>query len=281
MECAHIPWPSNEEFLRGLSRRAAAERVPLSGSLALTHRCNLRCVHCYLSGAPAPRAELTADQWRHVLDEVAEAGCLTLLVTGGEPLLRSDFGEIYRHARSNGLLVTVFTNGTLVSDEVIDLFAEYAPRAVELTLYGATAGTYERITGVPGSYDRCRAGMERLLRAGINVRAKTVLMTLNAHEFSDIEQLALDWGVRFRFDAAIFPRLNGDRAPLALALLVWASRLACRAPASIAATERPRSSRAGRGHVQVVRNDRRGVAPEVLFGGRVFADPAPCREVGW
>jgi len=216
VECAHIPWPSNEEFLRGLSRRAAAERVPLAGSLALTHRCNLRCVHCYLSGAPAPRAELTAEQWRHVLDEVTEAGCLSLLITGGEPLLRSDFRVIYRHARSNGLLVTVFSNGTLISDEVIDLFREYPPRAVELSLYGVTAGTYERITGVPGSYGRCRAGIERLLDAGINVRLKTILMTLNAHEFSAIEQLAFDWGVRFRFDAAIFPRLNGDRAPLAL-----------------------------------------------------------------
>ena len=71
-----------------------------------------------------------------VIDEITEAGCLSLLITGGEPLLRHDFSEIYRHAKKSGLLVTVFTNGTLITPAVIELFADLPPQIVEISLYG-------------------------------------------------------------------------------------------------------------------------------------------------
>ena len=87
---------------------------------------------------------------------------------------------------------------------------------VEITLYGATAATYERITGVRGSYERCLSGIRRLLERKISVRLKTILMTLNRHEFAAIGNLARAWGVKFRFDAALFPCLDGDKGPLAL-----------------------------------------------------------------
>jgi radical SAM protein with 4Fe4S-binding SPASM domain len=218
MECTEQSWLSNEQYLRTLARKAAAERVPVAGSMAITHRCNLRCVHCFLGDEAGhervTRRELTITQIRDILDQVVAAGCLTMLLTGGEPLLRPDFGEIYRYARQLGLLVTVFTNGTLVSERDIGLFAEMPPRAVELTMYGATAATYERITGVAGSFARFLCGFEKLLRAGVHVRLKTMLMTWNAHELRDMQSFARDNGVVFRFDAGISPRLNGDHAPL-------------------------------------------------------------------
>jgi len=189
--------------------------VPVAGSFALTHRCNLGCVHCYL-GAGGAREELATGQILRLLDEVVEAGCLTMLITGGEPLLRPDFGQVYRHAKTSGLLVTVFTNGTLVSDRIVELFTELPPRMVEISLYGATASTYERITGVPGSFERCLRGFQRLRQAGVALRLKTMLMTWNSHEFLAMEQLAAENDVPFRFDAGISPRLDGSREPLAL-----------------------------------------------------------------
>jgi len=208
------------EFIRRFSQKSAQFRVPLSGSIDLTHRCNLRCVHCFLGDhADQSRVscrEMNTGKILSLIDEITEAGCLFLLITGGEPLLRKDFAAIYRHTKMNGLLVTLFTNGTLITDEILALFDDLPPHFVEISLYGATSHTYERISGVEGSFERCMTGIQRLLDHGFDTRIKTVLMTLNRHEFSDIENIAKALGVRFRFDAAIFPCTDGRKYPLDL-----------------------------------------------------------------
>jgi radical SAM protein with 4Fe4S-binding SPASM domain len=219
MECAGI-WPSNAEFIREFNKRSADLRIPISGSLDLTYRCNLRCIHCYLGQTPLrqefPRHEMSTGRILSVIDEMTEAGCLFLLITGGEPLLREDFPEIYGHAKQRGLITTVFTNGTRITDRILDLFGDLPPRMVEISLYGATASTYESVTGVPGSYEKCLIGLQRLLERNITVRLKTILMTINRHEFYAIGDMARHFGVKFRFDAAIFPCLDGDLSPLRL-----------------------------------------------------------------
>lgn len=220
MKCKEPVWPGTKEYMEDFTARIEKLRIPLSGSLELTHRCNLNCVHCYLG----PRDERQVHEGREMstgrvlslLDEMIAAGCLNLLITGGEPLLREDFAAIYRHARGNGLLVTVFTNGTMVTDDIIQLFRELPPVEVEISLYGATAATYESITGVPGSYEKCLRGVNSLLKNGTRVDLKTVLMTLNSHELYDMENIAKDFGVKFRFDPAISPCLNGNGDPLRL-----------------------------------------------------------------
>lgn len=220
MECTHTTWLSNEEYLKQFNRTVAQQQIPLSGSIDLTHQCNLKCVHCYLgdksSIGQSHDKELTTDQWIGLMDDITEAGCLYLVFTGGEPLLRKDFAEIYSHAKTNGLLVTVFTNGTLISDRILELFEDLPPNAVEISLYGATAAAYEKITRVKGSYERCLLGIQKLLDHQINVKLKTILMTYNRHEFDDMKNMANAYGVTFRFDAAIFPCLNGDKAPIRL-----------------------------------------------------------------
>ena len=211
-------WLSNEEYIRQFNIKSAELRVPVSGGLDLTHRCNLKCIHCYLGDRSfrMQHKEMSTQQILSILDQVTEAGCLHFLLTGGEPLLREDFPEIYRHAKNNGLLVTVFTNGTLITDKILELFRDLPPRLVEISLYGATASTYETVTGVPGSYEKCIHGIERLLDSSINTGLKTILMTVNENEFFAIEQLAKGYDVKFRFDAAIFPCFNGNKAPLNL-----------------------------------------------------------------
>lgn len=221
MECAGTAWLSDSQYLEQFNEKALRLRIPLAGSIDLTHRCNLRCVHCYLgpqtaTEEEAAKHEMGTHKVLSVIDEITEAGCLFLILTGGEPLLRADFADIYRHSKANGLLVTVFTNGTLITDHIIELFDDMPPHTVEISLYGASARTYEKITGVRGSYERCVSGIERLLERGIDVRLKTILMLPNKHELFDMERMAREFGVRFRFDAAIFPRLNGDRTPLSL-----------------------------------------------------------------
>lgn len=224
MDCTDLAELSNADVLNRLSRQAVKAGIPLSASMELTERCNLHCVHCYLGDQDALRQnrarELNTAQWLKVIDQIADLGCLYLLITGGDPLIRKDFAEIYTHARRRGLLVTVFTNGTLVTDAMVELFRELPPFVIEVTLYGATQATYEAITGVPGSYARCLAGFEKLRALGLDARLKTILMKPNQQEFQQIADFCRAHSHRgkFRFDFEIQGCLDGEKGPIALRL---------------------------------------------------------------
>lgn len=202
------------EFLAEVRRRIAVGRIPFTGSMDLTHRCNLKCLHCYLGDLRTPssaaRRELGTDEWRGIIGEMADAQCLELLMTGGEPLLRPDFPAIYTHARERGILVAVFTNATLIDERIADLWKDLPPMLVEASLYGATPVTHDRITGVAGSWSRTLAGARLLLERGIKTGLKTILMKPNVHEYAAMEQLAESMGCSWRLDSAVFPCLPGS-----------------------------------------------------------------------
>jgi radical SAM protein with 4Fe4S-binding SPASM domain len=198
------------EFLAEL--RAEERRLPIQGTLETTFRCNLRCVHCYVNEAAGDRVveerEASTGRLLRLVDEIVEAGCLELLLTGGEVLLRRDFAEVYVHAVRSGLRVTVFTNGTMITDAVADLLDRYRPKRVEITLYGMTRETYEKVTGVPGSYDRCREGIRRIHERGIPLRLKTMAMTWNLEEVPAMRAFAEELGVPFQHDGLLNPRVD-------------------------------------------------------------------------
>ena len=212
---------ANQENLariRSLQHLFVKQRIPASGSINLTDRCNLNCIHCYLgirrSDTKLQKKELHSKQWLPIIDQVTEAGCLYLLLTGGEVLLKADFEAIYRKAVTNGMLVTIFTNGTLINKSILSLFDELPPRSIEISLYGATAKTYEKITGVKGSFKKCLKGIKGLNDNGLKFKLKTMMLAQNSNEWHAIEKIATDYGVDFRMDAAISPCLDGDKGPL-------------------------------------------------------------------
>jgi radical SAM protein with 4Fe4S-binding SPASM domain len=190
----------------------------MNGAFDLTYRCNLRCVHCYgghlVGQTRSQAAELDTKQVVGLLSEAARAGCLMLLLSGGEPLLREDFVQVYTAARRLGFVVSVFTNASLVTQAHVDAFGEYPPEMVEVSIYGATEATYERITGVPGSFRRARRGIEQLMARGVRVGLKTMILRDNVEEITAIEAMARDLGVRFRLDPLVTARLDGDQTPL-------------------------------------------------------------------
>ncbi len=154
-----------------------------------------------------------------LLDELAAAGCVWLLFTGGEILLRPDFPEIYDCAKEKGFLVTLFTNATLVTSELAERLARSRPFSIEVTLYGATRATYEAVTGVPGSFGRCLRGIAYLKDRGLPLKLKSTVLTLNRHEIREMQRLAEeDLGLPFRFDAQLNPRCDSSQAPLGVRL---------------------------------------------------------------
>lgn len=207
----------------GLYERVLGERVPIDGSIEVTRRCNQTCVHCYnnlpLGDQEARRSELTYEEHCRILDEITRAGCLWLLYTGGEIFARGDFLDIYTYAKQKGLLITLFTNGTLITPEIVDYLVQWRPFSIEITLYGRTKRTYERITGIPGSYDRCIRAIRMLMERGLPLKLKTMVITLNKHEIWDMKRFAEeDLGLEFRFDAMINCRIDCSQRPLALRL---------------------------------------------------------------
>lgn len=210
MSCEEVGY---DEYFTNLNRQMDFQRAPLVGILELTERCNLRCQHCYIHDAARDRKvrsrELTTEQWSGILDEVAESGCLWMTWTGGEILLRSDFVELYRYAKGKGFLITLMTNGTLLTPELVMLFREWYPHYMEITLYGMTTEVYEEVTGVPGAYERCIRGIEALVEAGIPLRLKTMGMTLTRHELQAMYDYADGLGVEFRHDSVLRPTFYG------------------------------------------------------------------------
>jgi radical SAM protein with 4Fe4S-binding SPASM domain len=225
-----------DDFLLRLNRKVRDEHIPISGSLDVTEACNLRCVHCYIR-RESPRVP---SQWNPrrvdgLFGEMADAGCLFLLLTGGEPLIDSGFPGLYTQARRRGFVTTVFTNATCVDDRILDLWRDLPPGLVEVTIYGATAPVYERVTGVQGSFRAAMTGLDRLQSLGIPLRLKTVLLSCNADELPAMEALAKSRDLRFRMDAAVFARLDGSQDPLALRVDPrLAARMELRDPARVA-----------------------------------------------
>src|SRR5579872_2106852 len=149
-------------FSRSIHQRFFGKRAPVDVSIEVTRRCPLQCLHCYnnlpMNDAAARTQELTFEEHCRLLDELVAAGTLWILYTGGEIFARSDFLQIYTEAKKRGFLVTLFTNGTMITPRVADYLAEWRPFAIEITLYGATQETYEALTKIPGSYAKCMNG---------------------------------------------------------------------------------------------------------------------------
>ena len=212
---------SYTEFSRNV--HANSMRVPINGTIEISHRCPLNCSHCYnnlpMGDAVARGREMsTADHYR-LLDELAELGCLWMLYTGGEIFARRDFLDIYTYAKKKGFLITLFTNGTLVTERIADHLAMWRPFAIEITLYGLTQQTYERLTGIPGSYEKCMRGIRLLLDRGLPLALKTVAVSTNRHEIPEMQRFVEEeLGVRFKFDSMINPRVDCSQSPLEVRL---------------------------------------------------------------
>lgn len=204
-------FPSGSARLDAMRRRALAAGIPLHGTMALTHRCNLRCIHCYvLPNAKSPQQELSTDDWLALAQEAAAAGCFSILLTGGEPLVRDDFAEIYLGIRAMGIHAMLFTNATRVDEHIIAALCAAPPRLIEVTVYGATPATYARVTGRTEAHAEAMRGIAMMRAAGLPVRLKTVLLQGNRHEFEAIRALAGEKELPVRYDAVIQPRFPGD-----------------------------------------------------------------------
>ena len=163
--------------------------------IELTERCNNDCIHCCINlpaNDPGAKArEMTTVQVKRILTEAAALGCLRVRFTGGEPLLRPDFEELYLFARRLGLKVLIFTNARLITPQLADLLAHIPPLVfMEITVYGMRKESYEAVSRVPGSFAQFRRGVDLLLDRKVPFIVKSVLLPPNKAEMDEFESWA-------------------------------------------------------------------------------------------
>lgn len=206
-----------EKFWSSFYKKTAGQKIPFEASFELTYRCNLRCRHCYIVPDPH-KQELNTNEVIFILDQLAEAGCLQLYLTGGEIFTREDIFKILKVARNKGFNITLSTNGTLINSEAADRIKELGLIWLEISLYGITKETYQAVTQIPGSFKQCLKGIGLLKKRDIPLWLKMTVMRQNVEEFDQIKAFADELGVGFRYGGHIHSRIDGSRIPLSFCL---------------------------------------------------------------
>lgn len=192
--------------------------IPFFAYFEVTSRCNLRCMHCFHQGASHTSRELSTKDSITVLRQLARAGTLAISFSGGEPLMRPDFSTIARSAKDLGFAWELYTNGTLITEEIADTIAASMPLKVYVTLYGAKKESYGRITKKPGMFKNAVNGVRLLSERKVPTRIQTILLRESSvDDLFAVREIAAKYNVRYREPGfRILPARNGERlAPFA------------------------------------------------------------------
>ena len=190
------------------------EHAPYAAMIEIADRCNETCVHCYQ--VQGQKGEIETDDWRRIMDELAEMGVVFLTISGGEATLRKDFLDIVRHARKRRFAVKIYTNGLSMTRALAQELAALAVQEVQISLYSHEAAIHDGVTCVPGSWEKTTAGARYLVEAGVKVVLKSPLMTVNKDGVEAYADFVRSLGCDYSMDPHLDPREDGDREPESL-----------------------------------------------------------------
>jgi len=189
--------------------RAQFRCEPITGSMELLPLCNLNCDMCFVrlskKEMEAQGRLRTGKEWLTIGKQMAEAGTLFLLLTGGEPLLHPDFEEIYLGLKKLGLIVTLNTNATLIDEHWAAFFGKYKPRRINITLYGGSNETYADLCHYSGGYDRVVNAVRMLRENGVDVKFGCSVTPKNVHDIEKMQDTANSLGVPISMDTYMMP----------------------------------------------------------------------------
>lgn len=198
------PYHALQDAVNGL---ASAKRFPLSAIFELSPVCNFKCPFCYARVSPeelAAKGErvLRFAEWKRYIDEARAMGTFKLTLTGGECMLHPDFCEIYRYAYRQGFELTLMTNGSCVTPEILEMFRDCPPEGVYLTLYGSSPETYAKVCGSAAFFERVLQNVYALKDLGLDVVLQYTADRDNVAELRDIYALSKSLGVQLRHTIA-------------------------------------------------------------------------------
>ena len=197
-----------------LFTKATRKKIPLGGTFELTPVCNMDCRMCYVKMSrqqqEAIRPLISAEEWLRLGQEAKGHGLLYLLLTGGEPFSRPDFREILAGLHKMGLVLTINSNGTLIDEKTMEWLVQTPPVRINITLYGASDATYERLCRNPRGFTRVTKAIRMLRDAGITVKINCSLTPYNADDLEGIIRFAKEEGLVVQATSYMFPPVRRD-----------------------------------------------------------------------
>jgi radical SAM protein with 4Fe4S-binding SPASM domain len=170
---------------------AKAEFKPRLVFWEVTKGCNLRCIHCRATATElSSPTDLPTKKALDIIDQIASVANPILVLSGGEPLYRSDIFQLARYAGDKGLRVALATNGTLVTKEVARMIADSAIKRVSISLDGADAATHDSFRGIPGAFEAALYGFRNLKDVGMSVQINMTIARHNAEQLPRVLELA-------------------------------------------------------------------------------------------
>ncbi len=184
-------------------RRPFVPGAPFQVVWDVTHRCNLRCQHCYASAGKPMEDELTTDEALDLIDRLARMGVAVIAFSGGEPLVRPDILQLIRHARDCGIYVALATNGTLITPEKARQLHEAGAEYVQISIDGADAKTHDEFRGIQGCFERTLVGVRNAVAEGFFVNISTTATKANYEQIPKIidlcNELGVNWVMAYNF----------------------------------------------------------------------------------
>lgn len=180
----------------------------------LTYRCNLRCSHCYAVESESAKRELTTSDIINLFDELYDNGIFRLTLTGGEIFVRNDILQIIEYAYKKGFLIDLFSNATLLNEEIVKKLVDFHIRSFQVSIYSHKPEIHDAITGIKGSFERSVNALRLLKKYHISTNIKSVMMERNFQDYEGIEKLANDLGASFQTSLYIIPHNNGSKENL-------------------------------------------------------------------
>jgi radical SAM protein with 4Fe4S-binding SPASM domain len=185
--------------------------LPIAGNFELTARCNFNCPMCYVhqtaEQVEAMGGELTAQQWLEIAAAAQKKGMIFALLTGGEPLVRKDFFEIYDGMKKLGLLISINSNGSMLQGEILGRFLQDPPFRFNISLYGGSNETYANMCGLP-VYDQVKENIRALRKAGVEVSLNLSITPYNKDDLAQIYADAVVLDVNVRASSYMYPPIR-------------------------------------------------------------------------
>lgn len=201
-----------------LHRKASRTKTPISGTFELSPLCNMDCKMCYIKMSKEKQESIarlrTKEEWIELAQKAKEKGMLFLLLTGGEPFLVKDFKELYIELHKMGFCISINSNGTMIDEDVIEWLKHYPPMRINMTLYGASDETYERLCNNPKGFTQVTKALSLLKENNIQVKLNCSVTPYNKDDLKQMMDFAEEHDLVIQATAYMFPPLRKDETKI-------------------------------------------------------------------
>ena len=209
-----ITAPAESVVSKYLASRAVKNQIPLSGTFEVTPVCNMNCRMCYIrmskSQQEAIHPLLSAEDWTSLGKTATDHGMLYLLLTGGEPFLRPDFRQILQELHQMGLVISINSNATLITEEVVQWLKKSPPARINISIYGSSNETYQRLCGNANGFDQVDRAISLLQDAGINIKINFTATPYNVMDMEEVFHYCEDHNLIWQPTSYMFPPVRRD-----------------------------------------------------------------------